>query len=64
MKPKSKRCGIVDTCPHGDRKNTISGCTKFSDRNLCSKSNKQRRRAANHARRRADINFVNRFLYM
>jgi len=64
MKVKSKRCGIIDRCPNADRKNTISGCTIFSDRNLCPKSNKQRRKAANHARRRSDISFVNRFLYM
>ena len=50
MKIKSPRCG-KGCCEFYDKNNHESKCNKFTNRNLCPISNKQRRKAANHSRK-------------
>ena len=52
-KQASTRCG-KGNCPYRDPLNDISKCSLYTDRKLCSKSMKQRKRTAANARKRPE----------
>jgi len=55
MKQISLKCG-KGSCEYYDTHNHKSKCSKYSDRRICSLSNKQRRKSANHSRRQQVLN--------
>jgi len=54
LNPKiSKRCS-KENCIFYDKLNKVSGCSKFNDRRKCSVSIKQRKKVADHSRKRGN----------